>query len=353
MMAGPKITIAPPERKPRKGGIKSVLGEFTSAPRLAAAESLQWISEGCEFPKGAPGLCYVPNPVTGNKTYNGIEHGTGPIFALYAGVQCYLGTGSDPDYDERARALLEQGEGRAVEEVLVEWARAEAAGGATFTSITLAVAELEEVADTGYLGLPVLIMSRGTAVRARAEKAILEGGEDGKLFTANGTPVIATSAADDDELIAIGWPTVYASDFVVTRTADLMLNQEMAIAERVYGLAVDCGVAHKAVIPTAGGTQNPPGEVLELTIGTEPSSPIPDGTDVTVTVHANEPPVDEVYLWYRINGGAWTDHGEMTETDPTTFVENLDGTLANPGDVFDLYAKSGTAQSPTITINVT
>lgn len=353
-MAGPMITVPSPKRQARKGGIKSIVGEFEALPRLAVANALQWIADGCELPKAAPGLCYATVPVTGNKEFNGIDQGTGPIFALYAGVRCYLGTTTD--YADRSHALLEQGEGRAVEEVLVEWARAEAAGGAVFTSIVAAVAELEEVADTGYLGLPVLIMSRSTAVRARAEKAIIEGGEDGKLFTANGTPVLATSAADDDELYVIGWPTVYASEFTDIQAYDQMVNQELAIAERVYGIAVDCGVSHKATIPTAV-VQNPgedPGEdELTLSIGTEPASPIPDDTDVTVTVHANVAPEGEVYLWYRINGGTWVDHGEMTETDPTTFVANADGALVNSGDVVDLYARSGLIQSPTITINVT
>jgi hypothetical protein len=346
------ITVPSPTRKPRKGGIKSVVGEFESLPRLAVANALQWIADGCEFPKAAPGLCYVDVPVTGNKEFEGIGQGTGPIFALYAGVHCYLG--ADTDYAERARALLVAGEGRAVEEALVEWARAEAAGGATFSTTVKAIAELEEVADTGYVGQPVLILSRATAVRARAEKAIFGNEETGQLWTANGTPVIATSAADDDEIYAIGWPTVYASAFTEISTVDPVVNMEMSIAERVYGLAVDCGVAHKAVV-TAPVTQDPPDDepALVLSIGTEPSSPIPDGTDVTVTIHANVAPTDEVYLWYRINGGTWTDHGETTEVDPLTFVENLDGTLASPGDVFDLYAKSGSTQSPTITINVT
>jgi hypothetical protein len=120
----------------------------------------------------------------------------------------------------------------------------------------------------------------------------------------------------------------------------------MAIAERIYAIAVDCAFVFNYTVTAPAGTGAPGGgEELELTIGTEPSSPIPDDTDVTVTVHANVAPEGEVNLWYRINGGAWVDNGEMTETDPTTFVENLDGTLVNAGDVVDIYAKSGLFQS--------
>lgn len=248
MMAGPKVSIAPPERKPRKGGIKSVVGEFTSAPHLAAAEALQWISDGCEFPKAAPGLCYVPNPVTGNKTYAGIDRGSGPIFALYQGVQCYLGTGSDPDYDERARALLEQGEARGVEEVLWEYLNTAGGVGPAQTSWVAAIGQMDEAADTLYLGQPVIMLSRFAAVQARAAKAIFGDEESGQLWTANGTPVIASSAAPDNVAAVFGWPTIYASEFVTARTADLMVNQEMAIAERVYGIAIDCEFAlHYAV----------------------------------------------------------------------------------------------------------
>ena len=353
-MAGPKVTIPSPERKPRKGGIKSVVGDFTAAPHLAAAEALQWISDGCDFPKAAPGLCYVPNPVTDNKTYNGIAHGDGPIFALYAGVQCYLGTGDDPDYDERARAILEQGEARGVEEVLWEYVNTTGGTGPAQTSWVGAIGQMDELADTLYLGQPVIMLSRFAAVQARAAKAIFGDEESGRLWTANGTPVIASAAAPDNIAAVFGWPTIYASEVVVTRTADLTVNQEMAIAERVYGIAIDCNYAHHYAVTVAGADPQNPGEPeLALTIGTEPSSPIPDGTDVTVTVHANVSPADEVHLWYRINGGTWTDNGETTEVDPLTFVENLDGTLANPGDVFDLYARSGTTSSPTITIEVT
>lgn len=351
MMAGPKVTIAPPERKPRKGGIKSVVGEFSSTPHLAVAEALQWVSAGCEFPKLAPGLCYAPDPVTGNKTFNGIDVGSGPIFALYQGVRCYLG--NNTDYDARSRALLEEGEARGVEEALWEWATTQAVPEATATLVD-AIAKADETADTLYLGQPVLLMSRRVAVWARAAKALFGDEESGRLWTANGTPVIATGAASDTQLFVLGWPTVYASDFVTVRTPDPTVNLEMALSERVYGIAVDCEWVFSLAVTAPAGTTDPGGsDELELTIGTEPASPVPDGTDVTVTVHANTAPTNEVHLWYRINGGAWTDNGEMTETDPTTFVENLDGTLANPGDVFDLYAQSGSTVSPTITINVT
>jgi hypothetical protein len=345
----PNIFVEPPRRNPRKGGIKSVIGDFVSVDRLPVGAGIEWISEGCDFPKAAPGLCYVPNPITEDKVANGIERGAGPIFGLYAGVECFLGV--DTDYHTRAEALLSQGEGRGVEEVLWEYGMSVGGTGPAQTSWVAAIGQADEAADTLYVGRPVIMLSRFAAVQARAAKALF-GDEEGNLWTANGTPVIASAAAPDNALIVFGWITVYASSLIATTVPNPVVNQEMALAERAYGIAVDCNFAlHYAVTVAVSDPQNPD-VPLALQIGTQPSSPIPDGTDVTVTVQSNEP-VEEVNLWYRINGGGWTDNGEMTEINSQEFVENLDGTLANPGDVFDLYAKSGTTTSPTITIEVT
>lgn len=351
----PNIFVEPPRRNPRKGGIKSVIGEFVTVDRLGVGSSIEWISEGCDFPKAAPGLCYVSNPVTGPKDFDGISQGTGPIFGLYTGVQCFLS--NDTDYADRARRALSEGEGRGVEEVLWEWAATTGGAAQVATSLVDAIARADEAADSYYLGEPVILMSRRVAVWARSVGALFGGNSsDGALWTANGTPVIATAAASDAQLSIIGWPTVYASAVVETaQVRDLTTNIEMAIAERIYGIAVDCAfVFNFTVVEPAGNSgDGGGGTTLELSIGTNPASPIPDGTDTTVTVDANTAVSGEVNLWYRINGGAWVDNGEMTEVTPTQFVENVDGSLTNAGDVVDLYGKSGTTVSPTITVNVT
>lgn len=357
-MAGPKVTIAPPERKPRVGGIKSVIGEFSAAPHLAAAEALQWVNDGCEFPKAAPGLCYVPNPVTGNKTYAGIDSAEGPIFALYQGVQCYLG--ADTDYDSRARALLEQGEDRGVEEVLWEWATSKALPEPT-TTLLDAIAKADETADTLYLGQPVLLMSRRVAAWARAAKALFGDEETGRLWTANGTPVIATGAASDTQLFVMGWPTVYASDFVVVRAINPTVNQEMALAERVYGIAVDCEwVFSLAVTAPAGTGTDPdpdPGTPLVMTLGSIPSSPVPDGTDVTAVVQTNQPITEDIHIWYSLNGGPDTDAGAATQVDTLEFVFNADESITVTGDSVEVWATTtfdgNPVESNRITIEVT
>jgi hypothetical protein len=253
-MAGPNVFVSPPRREPRKGGIKSVIGEFVTTERLGAGAGIEWISEGCDLPKAAPGLCFVPNPITDDKEYGGIDRGAGPIFGLYAGVQCFLGPNSD--YDERARRLLELGEGRGVEEVLWEWAAT--TGGAPLPAASLvdAVAQADEAADSYYVGGPVMIMSRRVAAWARSVGAIFGGTAwDGDLWTAHGTPVIATAAASDAQLSIMGWPTVYASGVETINANNLALNQQMAIAERIYAIAVDCAFIFTYAVTAPAGTE--------------------------------------------------------------------------------------------------
>jgi len=250
-MSNPTTTVPTPVRKDRRGGIKSVIGDFVSAERLAVATNLQWVADDCDFPKAAPGLCYAAIPVTGNKTFSGIAVGDGPVFALYAGVQCYLG--NDTDYAERARAQLEAGEARGVEEVLWEYGMSAGGTGPAQTSWVAAFGQADEAADTLYVGRPVIMVSRFVAAQARAAKAIF-GDEEGNLWTVNGTPIIASAAASDTALIVFGWITVYASGLTTSTAYDPTVNQELALAERAYGIAVDCNFAlHYDVTVTDGG----------------------------------------------------------------------------------------------------
>lgn len=352
-MANPKILVPAPHREPRRGGIKTVTGEFTHLERLGAAEQIEYISDGCVWPSLAPGLCWGADP-GGNKTFGGfdIENGVGGIFAQYVGVECFLGAGNDAEFTQRAERQLVYGEAHEVEAALVAWAGAGTAAGSG-AGIGAAIAAAEEWADQYYIGAPVILMSRRNASLGKSDGA-LEGDGLGAVWTVNGTPVVATWLMPDDKIYVIGWPTVYASDIASAAGHDLTHNREMALAERIYAMAVDC-LFRAVVTVTAPVGDDPDVPIgLELTIGTEPSSPIPDGTDTTITVHTNiAPSGGEVNLFYRINGGAWVDNGEMVEVDPLTYVETVDGTLSSAGDVVELYGKSGSVVSPTIVINVT
>lgn len=189
---------------------------------------------------GTAGGFYPPKEPGGVGQFEGIV----APFALFAGVECYLG-GDDEgaSYVEQARALLEQGEDREVESALWEWAAAGDAitpAGSVETFAT-AIGELEEYADTAYVGLPVIILSRAAATLAKAEGVIVR--DEGKLYTVNGVPVLATGAVGDEDqakVSIIGQPAVYASDVVAYAAPKLAANRAMALAERVYTLGVDC-----------------------------------------------------------------------------------------------------------------
>ena len=251
-MADPMVFVPPPPRKPRRGGIKAVVGEFVHLERLGAAANINYLSEGCSFPSLAPGLCWGADIPDGDKVAEGLPTETGivPIFGQYTGVECFMGVGTTQDYSERAERLLQATEEHEVEAHLVGWANAGTAAG-TGVGIKNAVAVAEEWADQKYNSLPVLIMSRSNAVLAGAEPVAFGDGL-GVLWTINGTPILATWTAPNDKIYAVGWPTVYASDITTTVTRMLTQNTEMAIAERLYGLAVDC--EFRAVVTVTAST---------------------------------------------------------------------------------------------------
>lgn len=237
-MADPMVLVAPPRREARRGGIKS-LGEFVSTDRLGAAANINYISNGCSFPSVAPGLCWG-NVITGDKTAEGIgvENGITSIFAQYAGVECFIGMNSTEDYTERARNLLTATEEHEIEAVIETWGSLAPSPGAA-TSFAEGIALAERDADQKYVGRPVIFLNRGDAVLAAAEMAVSYDRE-GNLWTPNGTPVVSTWAVGVGEVIATGMVTVYASGIEAGVAMHHTTNVEMAIAERVYAVAVDC-----------------------------------------------------------------------------------------------------------------
>lgn len=238
-MGDPLITVEAPHREPRRGGIKAITGEFTPLPRLGAAANIQYLSDGCEWPSVAPGLCWG-NVTTGTKTLGGIDVETGiaSVFGQYAGVECYLGEGNNAEYAARAERQLRATEEHEIEAVLIGWAEAGTVSG-TATTVAEAIAKAEEYADQKYVGAPVLIMSRFMAVLGAAE-GVLKGDGKGEIWTINGTPVITSWVSAENKITGIGWPTVYASEVVTNTAYNQTQNREMAIAERIYALAVDC-----------------------------------------------------------------------------------------------------------------
>lgn len=237
-MADATHYVQPPRRSPRRGGIRAVADFRTAENRFGLGGVVQYTSPGCGIAVGDVELCY-PSPMgtQAEKTRSGIEtlDGIGPVFGAYTGVECWLG-GSE--YEQDALRLLEQGADRAVEAALNTWIQAVApeVGGLLAAD---AIAAADNAADGEYPGLPVIVMNRGDAQKAFTERA-LEGDRDGNLWTANGTPVLASAEITSGKVAVTGGITVLEGKRDAYRTQDFSLNREFAIAEQVYALIVDC-----------------------------------------------------------------------------------------------------------------
>lgn len=331
---------------------------FTFGGALASADLPQMTATG-SFTGGTTPAIAITTTTAGvsPKTFGGVGNETvTQVFGAYQGIECQLNGGVD-NFRELAQRVLENGEYRVVDGALTATllASATATSPATATTITSAIGILElylatQVPGQGYIFLTPL------ATTYAAANNLLVRNLDGSLETYLGTPVVVLSEPSMVNVAYASGPVhIWRGPIVVNDAPNLTVNKARAIAERLYSLVVECGAWKVAFTP--GPTADPTGggePALALTIGTEPASPIPDGTDTTITVHANtSPDPDEVHLWYRINGAGWVDNGEMAEVNPLEFVENVDGDLTVAGDVVELYATAGSVMSPTITVNVT
>ncbi len=245
-MAEHFIPIDAPARSPRLGGIRTV-AEFETQSRLGVGGKLEFISPGCTFPVDDIVLCYpLPRPTQTGKTDVGIDTLNGVVdpFGLYVGVECWLGNGDD--YEARAKDLLAQGEDRGIEKRMdTYFGTLSSNSGATFLD---AIALAEDHADDNYLGRPIIWMNRGDAVLARSAKALESEKGTGNLFTANGTPVIASGQITVKRLAVTGSVKVAHSDVITSRAPMVTVNRDLALAERIYAVALDCAYARRYTI---------------------------------------------------------------------------------------------------------
>lgn len=238
-MANPTITIAAPRRLARKGGISTV-AEFRTDDRLFLGANLVYDALPCAMGVTDVQLCYGPDVDADDKVGAGIQIATSIIdtFGGYVGVECFMGPWDD--YADRARDTLAQGQDRVIEARLGTWLSSAATTVAT-GGYAGVIGALEEVADQSYLGLPALHLSRQDAVLAAAEFAIFpDDSYDGRLWTANGTPVVASSSYAVGKVAISGDILVVQSGIRVSEGLDLTHNRNLAIAERAFNIAVDC-----------------------------------------------------------------------------------------------------------------
>jgi hypothetical protein len=238
-MADPTNLVEAPRRRPRKGGIKTVANVVENTGRMFASERLDWLEEGCTFPKAAPGLCWGEVVAAADKELDGIGNSfSGLTFAGYTGVEC-LDLDGAADFEARARRALEQGEDRFVEAKLIAMLAAADATPTAGTAWVAQIAAAEEAADANYLGLPIFVMSREDAAVAAAAGALV-GDPDQPMYTRNGSPVLATSAAASGTFYVTGDITLWMGPVAATTATHPQQNTAMALAERAYALGIDC-----------------------------------------------------------------------------------------------------------------
>lgn len=236
-----QVVTEAPTRPERVGGIKRV-AEIRTVPRIGAAETVVYISDGCTFAQPAIGLCYstaVNTPKTGVGIGN-LNAAVAP-FALYGGIKCFIGP--DNDYAERARRVLVQSEERAIEQRLATWATG-AAATVTGGSVTGAVAAVDNALDANYLGQGIILMNRGDVVRAASAEAVTLG--LGGAVTANDTPVVGSGMVPAGTVLGLGAVTILRTEAVDIDAIDPYHNTDWAVTEAVYAVLVDCNYAVKA-----------------------------------------------------------------------------------------------------------
>lgn len=222
-----------PTRTPRVGGIEGLV-EFAEDLRVGATQTVGWISDPCTFPQATQGLCW--ETLVDEKEGEGIEieNSIAAPFVMYGGVECFLG--GDQDFDTRAHLVLDQGGSRFIEAKIDAWATAITADAAV--NLTEAVAQVDNTLDAEYLGRGIIFVNRGDANRLKADN-VLEY-RDGRAYTVNGTPVVATSAVAAGDVFGTGAIKVLHGGVKQINAISHTTNREMSIAERVQTILVDC-----------------------------------------------------------------------------------------------------------------
>lgn len=245
-MAEPTITVAAPSRRPRKGGLLNVVTDIRdNVGRLAVSAGVQYEAQPCGLTFDQIELCYTAfDNADADKETQGLDWGNaiGENFGAYYAVQCFLATGTSAEYEALATQGLEMGESRALEARLQTYFGTQAA--TAVATLRDAIVAAERFADNNYVGMPILHMDRGVADVA-LELGLIERGElgSGDLFTANGTPVVASGKYLPLQIAITGDITVLRSAIFANSGYQLSKNLEASIAERVYNLIVDCDFA--------------------------------------------------------------------------------------------------------------
>lgn len=230
-----------------------------------------WPSYNCLDTLVPTSIC--PDPTT-SKSFSTAEWTPAFEFAVHGGVQCKAVGLDVADQKAEVERVFRANEGRGVEQALLG-NRFVAAGSddpslwdgpvdlsASGMTLIGALGALEGYAATVYAGTPTIHMPRAAAIILFGGGALME--EGGKFYTKTGAKVAAGGGYDSEET-PTGSYTMYATGEVyVERSEEVSVqtyvipgdgnglgsdetgipdNTVLALAERMFRVAVDCFVA--------------------------------------------------------------------------------------------------------------
>lgn len=238
-----------------------------------------WPSYNCLDLLTPTAIC--PEPQVGEKEFTAAEWQPGFTFAVYGGTQCRAIGLDKADQEAETFRVFESSQGKGIERALREirfeaseapgsdapavspyfgtWDAPEDLTPGTAIPLTVALALLEGDAAAKYVGLPWIHMPRAAATVLEVSGLIVWEGD--LAYTKNGSRVAIGGGYDDDAMLASGLWTMYGSGEVYIETAEaiqqaqyvlpgqaadsgvLLENGVVALAERMYRVAIDCYVA--------------------------------------------------------------------------------------------------------------
>lgn len=265
IISAPQYIDTPPT-PPRPYGLFDVaLGPMAFPVPASEAGGVIYVPDTCEDDV----FLYAMNcpPVSGSKTFSTNESPiSGAPFAVVTSYTCGAQGFSFEEVEQKVRTRMMLREQRAVERRVWQGSPLGGIGGipGLFTSattltaagcITEAVEVLEQqLADAGVVG-GILHMRPGMA--AHMAQAHLTERVGRQYTTYLGTPVVfgqgydgtgpagQATTTNDEYIYASGRVLIWQSDVFVPplrETFDRATNQQMALAERIYAVAIECGV---------------------------------------------------------------------------------------------------------------
>lgn len=259
--------IETPPAPPRPYGLFDVsLGPMAFPVPASEAGGVIYVPDTCEDDV----FLYQMNcpPVSGSKTFSVNESPvSGAPFGVVTSYTCGSIGYTFEEVEQKVRTRMALREQRAVERRVWQGSPLGGIGGipglfqaaTTLTAagcITEAVEVLEQqLADAGVIG--GIIHARPGMAAHFAQAHLLEKGPGRSQVTRLGTPVCFGQGYDgtgpqgqavstnDEYIYASGRVLIWQSEVFVPplrETFDRSLNQQMALAERIYAVAIECGV---------------------------------------------------------------------------------------------------------------